>query len=160
KHGSSAAALRSVPAKEATLTPASHWEVLYHSVSPAEQAALLALARRQGLLYSYQLPTAPSTSRVQSAAEEPRTWNLLGNLLAGQVGHLDSVRAAPVQVTDAGLDPVQRQAVAGALATHDLYLIQGQPGTGKTRVLLEIVTQAALRGDRVLLLAAHAAAVD
>ncbi len=41
-----------------------------------------------------------------------------------------------------------------------MCLIQGAAGTGKSRVIAEVVTQAANRGDRVLLLAAHAAAVD
>src|SRR5262249_9688036 len=46
------------------------------------------------------------------------------------------------------------------LATTDVCLIQGLPGTGKSRVVAEIVTQAARRGERVLLLSAAAPAVD
>ena len=47
-----------------------------------------------------------------------------------------------------------------ALATPDLCLIQGVPGTGKSRVIAEVVRQATLRGERVLLLAPSAPALD
>src|SRR2546430_17540443 len=74
KHNASAVPLRSASATEAALPVASHWEALYRSVSPAEQADLLTLARRQGLLYSHQLPPAPPASRALPPVEHPRTW--------------------------------------------------------------------------------------
>jgi hypothetical protein len=74
--------------------------------------------------------------------------------------NLDPVCAPEVTVEDASLDAEQRQAVAGALATPDLFLIQGYPGTGKSRVLAEIVRQATCRGERVLLLAPTAPGLD
>src|SRR5262249_27425363 len=67
---------------------------------------------------------------------------------------------APVDALDAELDAAQREAVARALQTPDLCLVQGLPGSGKSRVVAELVTQAAARGERVLLLAPDAAAVD
>src|SRR5207247_152668 len=42
----------------------------------------------------------------------------------------------------------------------DIALIQGVAGTGKSRVLVEIISQAAKRGDRVLFVAAHPEALD
>ena len=60
----------------------------------------------------------------------------------------------------AGLDHVQQLAVARALATPDLALIQGYPGTGKTRVVAELLRQADRQGLRTLLLSASAAALD
>jgi hypothetical protein len=137
----------------------SPWELLYRGLAPAQQADLLALATQQGLLYSHQLPPAPSPRNLPPA-DEPRTWNLLGKILAGHVGELDPIRPAAIAVVDEALDEAQRGAVAAALATPDVCLIQGPPGTGKSRVLAEIVTQAGRRGDRVLLLAAHPAALD
>ena len=47
-----------------------------------------------------------------------------------------------------------------ALGTPDLFLIQGLPGTGKTRIVGELLRQANRAGYRVLLLAARGAAVD
>ncbi len=133
--------------------------MLCRAASPAQQAQLLALASQQGLLYSYQLPDAAAVnSRVP--ADEPRNWNLLCKALAGQVAQLEPVRAAPIAVVDDALDDAQRYAVGVALATPDVCLIQGLSGTGKSRVVAEIVTQAAQRGDRVLLVAAHTAALD
>ena len=55
---------------------------------------------------------------------------------------------------------MQREAVSRALATPDICLIQGLPGTGKSRVVAEIVLQAAQRGERVLLLAQTPAPLD
>src|SRR6516162_7681791 len=50
--------------------------------------------------------------------------------------------------------PAQRQeALARAVATPDICLIQGFPGTGKSRVIAEMILQAAGRGERVLFLA-------
>jgi hypothetical protein len=140
------------------VAPVSPWETLYRHIPPAQQADLLALAARQGLLYSHQLPTAVSPR--SAPADESRGWNLLGKMLAGQVAELEPLRPQSLDLADAELDDGQRRAVAAALATTDVCLIQGLPGTGKSRVVLEILAQAARRGDRVLFLAAHAAALD
>ncbi|HKB37081.1 MAG TPA: AAA domain-containing protein, partial [Gemmataceae bacterium] len=132
--------------------PVPLWEDLYHSVPPAQQTELLALAARQGLLYAHQLPTPDPTTLNQRR-------QLLPQLLNGKVD-LAAVCIRPVDVMDEGLDAAQREAVARALQTPDVCLIQGLPGSGKSRVLAEVVTQAAARGERVLLLSPSAAAVD
>ncbi len=58
------------------------------------------------------------------------------------------------------MDRTQRDAVARAVATPDVCLIQGFPGTGKSRVVAEIILQAAQRGQRILFLASTPAALD
>src|SRR5262249_60772615 len=73
---------------------------------------------------------------------------------------LEPVRTTPIAVLDPNLDPTQREAVARALQTPDLALIQGLPGTGKSRVVAEILTQAAAAGERLLFPAPHTAAPD
>src|SRR5262245_767855 len=102
------------------------WEDLFLGATPALQDELLRLAAQQGLLYLHRLPTPEpngSSHRRQ----------LLPNLLAGKVRDLPPCRAEPVPAHDADLDAAQRQAVARALTTPDICLIQGWPGTGKSR---------------------------
>jgi hypothetical protein len=85
---------------------------------------------------------------------------LLSRILGGHTEDLEPVQPPPVEPLDVALDPAQREAVALALGTPDVCLIQGLPGTGKSRVVSEIVTQAAARGQRVLLLGRTPQAVD
>ena len=54
----------------------------------------------------------------------------------------------------------QHDAVAMALACPDLCLIHGPPGTGKTKVICELVMQLARKGQRVLLVAPTHVALD
>jgi hypothetical protein len=154
-----AAALSSTPASEATHCAPATWEEVYHSVSPAQQAELLARARAQGGLYAHHLPAVPKPTPAP-AAGKPAATSVLSRLLAGHVEDLQALRPGAVAVVDAGLDSHQREAVARALATPDIGLIQGWPGTGKSRVVAEVLTQAAARGERVLFLAPIGAALD
>ncbi len=147
------------PSQEVNPPRASLWEDVFRSASPAQQKELLALAGRQGLIYAHQLPQISNGARSQPA-DDPRGLHLLSHLLQGQTADLEPVRPEPVQPTDAALDERQRDAVARALSTPDICLIQGLPGTGKSRVVAELVTQAAARGERVLLVAPSTAALD
>ncbi|MDP3939982.1 MAG: ATP-binding protein [Deltaproteobacteria bacterium] len=52
-----------------------------------------------------------------------------------------------------GLDPSQEIAYAEALAAGPLYLVQGPPGSGKTRLLGSLLRAFAARGERVLVTA-------
>jgi len=61
---------------------------------------------------------------------------------------------------DTDLDEIQQSAVDTALRSGDIALIWGPPGTGKTRTLVEVVRQRALRGERVLCAAPSNTAVD
>lgn len=158
----SAAATLTAPrltAPEGSAAKEASWEELYRGVPPDRQQELLSLADRQGLLYAHQLPAATNGSHPP-AQDQCQELRLLSQALAGQVDAFSAFTPAPVTLHDAALDATQREAVARALATPDLCLIQGLPGTGKSRVVAEIVTQAAGRGDRVLLLAPCGAALD
>jgi hypothetical protein len=132
------------------------WEELYRGASPAQQTELLALAERQGVVYAHQLPSPANGS----PPSPDRARQLLTRLLAGQTDALPPFRAPAAPPGAVPLDEVQREAVARALETPDVCLIQGLPGTGKTHVVAEVVTRAAARGERVLLLAPTAAALD
>nr|WP_026045651.1 AAA domain-containing protein [Paenisporosarcina sp. TG-14] len=58
------------------------------------------------------------------------------------------------------LNDFQRQAVEGAMAAQDLYVIQGPPGTGKTTVISEICYQHAKMGLKTLVASQSNLAVD
>lgn len=61
---------------------------------------------------------------------------------------------------DPDLNGPQLDAVELAMKALDVALVHGPPGTGKTRTLVEIIRQAAARGERVLATAASNTAVD
>jgi len=145
-------ALRAPPA--APCDPNPSWEELFHAASPAQQVELLAQAERHGILYRHRLPA----QNVHPPGEAPR--RLLDQVLAGQTDGLASFTPSRLPCADGALDEAQREAVARAGGSPDYFLIQGLPGTGKSRVIGEIITQAALRGERVLLLAPNAPAID
>jgi hypothetical protein len=133
------------------------WEDLYRGASPAQQAEWLRRARAQGILYAHRLQDDADGSTRPGSGAAP---SILPSMLAGQVQDLLPLRAPEAAVTDPALDGRQREAVARALSTSDVCLIQGLPGSGKTRVVTEIVTQAAGRGERILFVAPTAAALD
>src|SRR5262249_50089214 len=119
---------------------------------PEQQAHLLTLAQRQGILYSHQLPSAAN------GLPRDEIRRFLGRVGNDPFENLAPVRAAALDAPD--LHPAQREAVAKALATPDICLIQGWRVTGKSRVAAEIVARSAERGERVLLVAPQAASVD
>jgi hypothetical protein len=125
------------------------WDELFHSATPAQQAELLTLARRQGIVYASQLPAAASLN----GSDGDRSRQFLTHLFHGQTADLPPLQRASIDFMDRELDDAQRDAVLKALSTPDIFLLQGLPGTGKSRVVIEIVMQALHRGQRVLLLA-------
>ncbi|MDA9098225.1 AAA domain-containing protein [bacterium] len=66
----------------------------------------------------------------------------------------------PFKAINKGLDNSQTEAVAHALASQDIALVHGPPGTGKTTAVVEYVLQELNRGSRVLCCAASNVAVD
>jgi superfamily I DNA and/or RNA helicase len=72
----------------------------------------------------------------------------------------DPVPVAISQSFDPSLNDDQKRAVAMALEAQDILLIHGPPGTGKTRVLTEIIRQASVAGQTVLVSAPSNAACD
>jgi hypothetical protein len=134
----------------AGISTACLWEDLYPRASASQQQHLLHLAAEQGVLYAHQLV---SLSTGAAAATD------LSGLLNGTVRDLQPF-SCPDLESAADLDPAQREAVARALHTPDVCLIQGLPGTGKSLVAARIVVEAAARGERILVLAPTAAALD
>ena len=72
----------------------------------------------------------------------------------------DPVPVALSRDFDPTLNEDQKRAVAMALEAEDILLIHGPPGTGKTRVLTEIICQASKKGETVLVSAPSNAACD
>src|SRR5262249_14565509 len=130
------------------------WEELYQAIPSDQQHELFSLAERQGVLYAHQLPA------VSNGSDNDPNRQLFARLVAGSVTDLRPLSAPPVPVDDTELDAAQREAVSKALTTPDLLLVQGRSGTEKARVVAEIITRAAARGERVLLLAPTTAALD
>lgn len=72
----------------------------------------------------------------------------------------DPVPAAKFPFIDPTLNELQKKAVCMAFESKDVLLIHGPPGTGKTRVLVEIVRQAVKNSETVLVSAPSNAACD
>lgn len=72
----------------------------------------------------------------------------------------DPVVPEKTEFLDRTLNDDQKKAVCMASEAEDVLLIHGPPGTGKTRVLTEIIHQAFKRGEAVLVSAPSNAACD
>lgn len=136
------------------------WDELFLHATPAQRSELLSLARKQGLLYAHQLPVYANGKKAASHLEDHGQLHLLANLAANPPDRWPAAEPIDFTPIDEALDEAQRQAVARVLGAGDVCLIAGLPGTGKSRVIAEVVSQAASRGWRVLFLAPHAQAID
>ncbi|RYP24733.1 hypothetical protein DL765_000279 [Monosporascus sp. GIB2] len=61
---------------------------------------------------------------------------------------------------DSSLNESQKEAIRFALASRELALIHGPPGTGKTHTLIELILQLAKRGMRILVCGPSNISVD
>jgi hypothetical protein len=128
------------------------WEKGYGNAPREERQVLLPLVGR----FRASSPTSPEESSPASLPAK----DLLVQVLQGKTEALSPFPAPALALLDDRLDEIQQQAVAGALGTPDLFLICGLPGTGKSRVVTEIIRQACQRGERILLTAPTRASVD
>jgi hypothetical protein len=128
------------------------WDQLFQNASPAVRAEWLALARSQGVLYAQQMAAACNGNGDGSRPFFER-------ILAGHIDDLEPLRTTAV-LADGELDVEQKVAVTNALATPDVYLIDGAPGTGRSRVAATIAREAARCGERVLLVAPAGSTID
>lgn len=87
----------------------------------------------------------------------------------GRLGHLRKISLGEVEPEFSEkneiefrteLNESQQDAVHLALAAHDVAIIHGPPGTGKTTTIIELIIQAIERGDKVLACAPSNTAVD
>ncbi|MSQ92938.1 MAG: hypothetical protein EXR98_00105 [Gemmataceae bacterium] len=137
------------------------WETWFRHANSQQRAEALGLAQQQGVLYPHQLPAATNGVKpVAAPARDSEASSAIARILAGKPESLPYLSIETLSVFDTDLDELQRQAVARALSTPDLFLLQGLPGTGKSRTLAELLRQAASHGRRVLLLAGHTASLD
>ncbi|HEV3237919.1 MAG TPA: AAA domain-containing protein [Gemmataceae bacterium] len=132
----------------------SAWNQVFDRLPLPEKDQLLQLARQQGYLSPNQLPR--SAKADHSGSESSR----ITQILAGQLEELEPAQIQQVVCTDGDLGKTQKRAVALALHTPDICLIQGLPGTGKSRVIAEIIHQAASRGDRILFVSPWSSTLD
>jgi hypothetical protein len=130
------------------------WNQLFHQLSSSQRDKLVLLAGQQGFLSANQLAQVAKPVRTNQES------NALAHILTGTADDLEPVQFDPVICTDRDLDKIQQQAVGSALNTPDICLIQGLPGTGKSRVIAEIIRQATSRGDRVLFVSPWSSVLD
>lgn len=67
---------------------------------------------------------------------------------------------APIEYTSDTLNPSQKAAIQHALASREISLIHGPPGTGKTHTLIELIQQLVKRGSRILVCGPSNISVD
>lgn len=138
-------------------TTPTRWEEWYSSASPRQRQEILDLAGQQGVLYVHQIPPPRPAERSEVLAVEAGG---LSSILAGDLSALPPPPRVVAPSECAALDLAQREAVARALNTPDIFLLAGLPGAGKSLVAAEIVRAACRLGWRVLLLAPHAPTLD
>ncbi|KAJ5989548.1 hypothetical protein N7481_004758 [Penicillium waksmanii] len=66
----------------------------------------------------------------------------------------------PVEFSDPTLNDSQKDAIRFALATKDIALIHGPPGTGKTHTIIELIMQMVQRKKRILVCGPSNISVD
>lgn len=102
----------------------------------------------------------PETSRLYEQVQQERTWRLPSGVIQSTAGGMES-RRMPLVGRGASLAEANshwRRTLDGG--EHSLILVEGDPGTGKTRLAEEIVARARLDGAAVTSVRAVEADVD
>ncbi|GAO13841.1 hypothetical protein UVI_02004390 [Ustilaginoidea virens] len=73
---------------------------------------------------------------------------------------LQDADVGPVEWVDAALNDSQKDAIRFALASREIALVHGPPGTGKTHTLVELILQLVKRNQRVLVCGPSNVSVD
>nr|GMD46410.1 DNA-binding protein SMUBP-2 isoform X1 [Ipomoea batatas] len=81
-------------------------------------------------------------------------------VLFGERSPTTSKKDAKFTLFNRNLDHSQKDAIAKALSSKDVFLLHGPPGTGKTTTVVEIILQEVKRGSKILACAASNIAVD
>ncbi len=136
-------------------TPAASWNVLFHGFSADDQARILEQSCRDGVIYAHQLPDSRTARKPEQRATKP-----FATVLPDRTQQLPPNIPAALVFRDEQLDRWQKDAVQKALSTPELFLLTGNPGSGKSRVVTEIIHQAMQRGQRVLFIARESLAID
>ncbi len=105
-----------------------------------------------------------SRLRQRAALERARLAkrDRLAELRQVLLGEMPPVFDPPAEYSplNSSLNASQQEAVRFAMAARDLAIIHGPPGTGKTTTVVELIRQAAQRGEKVLACAPSNLAVD
>lgn len=116
---------------------------------------------------SYRIDAADDeTSMLRSRAALARARHAQGDRLSELRDVCLGVKSpqfdeiAELEFQDTNLNESQREAVVFACAARDVAVIHGPPGTGKTRTLVELIRQAILKGQKVLVCAPSNLGVD
>jgi len=99
-------------------------------------------------------------SALQSAEKATGRHAQLRDLLLGEREPTFHRNAKPPTDISQRLNPSQHDAIRHALASNDLAIIHGPPGTGKTTTVVEVIRLLVARGQRVLACAPSNTAVD
>lgn len=94
---------------------------------------------------------------------QPAEHSILTQVLFGQTSITpvsDTDLKARIKWNDTNLNTSQQDAIRFALASREVALIHGPPGTGKTHTLIELIRQLLARGQRLLVCGPSNLAVD
>lgn len=90
-------------------------------------------------------------------------YNLINGLFEGKILPdipLTQFNKGKELASKTDLNPTQKEAFAKAYATNNYFLIQGPPGSGKTRLLAHLAHQFAIEGKKVLITAPTHTAIN
>jgi hypothetical protein len=143
--------------KDPDSPPMLSFEQVFPHLTSEQQQQLIQLAQHQGFLFPSQIPSPNTNGLVSNRQPSSNSTNLT------QVRPEDLPRLpvlSPIPVFDNQLDVDQRDALARSLHTPDFLLVEGFSGTGKTRLVREILQQLSTKGNRVLFLCSKPSTLD